>query len=46
MTGGGSKISKGRMGSSIAHDITPQQLAEMEKELDAQTKRLEVLIFL
>lgn len=42
MTGGGSKVSKGRMGSSIAHDVTPQQLQEMENKLEEQTKRLEV----
>lgn len=42
MTGGGSKVVKGRMGSSIVHDITPQQLQELERKLEKQTDRLEV----
>ena len=43
MTGGGSKVSRGRMGSSIVHDVTPQQLQELETKLEAQSNRLEVL---
>ena len=43
MTGGGSKVSRGRMGSSIVHDVTPRQLQELERQLGAQTSRLEVL---
>ena len=43
MTGGGSKVAKGRMGSSIVHDVTPQQLQELERKLEGQTNRLEVL---
>jgi hypothetical protein len=42
MSGGGSKVAKGRMGSSIVHDVTPQQLQELERKLEGQTKRLEV----
>ena len=42
MTGGGSKVSRGRMGSSIVHDVTPEQLKELERKLEVQTKRLEV----
>ncbi|CAB4004811.1 structural maintenance of chromosomes 4-like [Paramuricea clavata] len=41
MTGGGSKVSRGRMGSSIVHDVTPQQLQELERKLEVQTNRLE-----
>ena len=42
MTGGGSKVSRGRMGSSIVQDITPKQLQELERNLEGQTSSLEV----
>ncbi|XP_071494646.1 structural maintenance of chromosomes protein 4-like [Diadema antillarum] len=35
MSGGGKQVSKGRMGCTIVSDVTPQQLAAMEKELEA-----------
>ena len=43
MTGGGSKVSRGRMGSGIVPGVTPQQLQELEKKLEAQNNRLQVL---
>ena len=46
MTGGGSKVSRKRMGSSVVHDVTPEQLKAMEEKLEEQTKRLEVLMYL
>ena len=33
MSGGGSRVSKGRMGSSIPSDISPAELKSMEAEL-------------
>lgn len=42
MSGGGTKVSKGRMGSNIDSEVTPQQLQEMERELEAQTNCLKV----
>lgn len=42
MTGGGTKVSRGRMGSSVVQNVTPQELKELEKKLEAQTRRLEV----
>ena len=42
MSGGGNKVVKGRMGSSIRSDVSPDQLEAMEKTLDKETKAAEV----
>ena len=42
MSGGGNKVVKGRMGSSIVSDVSPEQLETMEKILEKETKRAEV----
>ena len=42
MSGGGNKVVKGRMGSSIVSDVSPEQLEAMEKTLDKETKTAEV----
>lgn len=42
MSGGGNKVVKGRMGSSIVSDVSPDQLEAMEKTLDKETKTVEV----
>ena len=42
MSGGGNKVVKGRMGSSIVADISPDQLEAMEKTLEKETKTAEV----
>ncbi|XP_013380461.1 structural maintenance of chromosomes protein 4-like [Lingula anatina] len=34
MSGGGGRVSKGRMGSALVADIEPRQLQEMERELE------------
>ena len=33
MSGGGSRVSKGRMGCTVVADVDPQQLAELEANL-------------
>ena len=38
MSGGGKKVCKGRMGSSIATDVDPRQLEKMEKKLECDTR--------
>lgn len=42
MSGGGNKVVKGRMGSSIVSDVNPNQLKAMEKTLEKETKAAEV----
>jgi len=42
MSGGGNKVVKGRMGSSIRSDVSPDQLEAMEKTLEKETKAAEV----
>lgn len=42
MSGGGNKVVKGRMGSSIMSDVNPDQLEAMEKTLEKETKAAEV----
>lgn len=42
MSGGGNKVVKGRMGSSIVSDVSPEQLETMEKILEKETKTAEV----
>lgn len=42
MSGGGTKVAKGRMCSSFVSDVTPQHLAEMEKKLEVNEKATEV----
>ncbi|KAJ8030527.1 Structural maintenance of chromosomes protein 4 [Holothuria leucospilota] len=39
MSGGGSKVSKGRIGCKVVSDITPQELVKIERELEQ--KRIE-----
>ena len=36
MSGGGKQVSKGRMGCAVVIDVTPQQLASMERELETR----------
>ena len=33
MSGGGGKVCKGRMGASLAEDVDPEQLRQMETKL-------------
>ena len=42
MSGGGNKVVKGRMSSSIVSDVSPEQLETMEKFLEKETKTAEV----
>lgn len=42
MSGGGNKVVKGRMGSSIVSDVSPDQLEAMERKLEKETKTAEV----
>lgn len=44
MSGGGSKVVKGRMGSRIVADVSPAQLEAMEKTLENETKAAAVLL--
>ncbi|XP_031567027.1 structural maintenance of chromosomes protein 4-like [Actinia tenebrosa] len=41
MSGGGTRVAKGRMCSSFVSDVSPQQLAEMEKKLEVNEKATE-----
>lgn len=34
MSGGGSKVAKGRIGCKVVSDVTPQELAAIERELE------------
>ena len=42
MSGGGNKVVKGRMGSSIRSDVSPDHLEAMEKTLEKETRTAEV----
>lgn len=42
MSGGGNKVVKGRMGSSIRSDVSPDQLEAMEKTLEKEIRAAEV----
>ena len=42
MTGGGGKVTKGKMSSRIHDDVSPQQLVQMEKSLSQREKEFEV----
>ena len=42
MSGGGNKVMKGRMSSTIHSDVSPGQLEEIEKKLEADEKALQV----
>ena len=42
MSGGGNKVVKGRMGSSIVSDVSPDQLEAMERILEKETNTAEV----
>ena len=44
MSGGGSKVVKGRMGSRIVADVSPAQIETMEKTLANETKAAAVLL--
>ena len=44
MSGGGNKVVKGRMGSSIRSDVSPDQLEAMEETLEKETRTAEVQI--
>lgn len=42
MSGGGTRVMKGRMSASFVSDVNPQQLSQMEKKLETDTKAKEV----
>ena len=42
MSGGGGKVSKGRMSSRIHDDVSPQQLTKMESTLKQTEREFEV----
>ena len=42
MSGGGNKVMKGRMSSTIHSDVSPSQLEDIEKKLETDEKALEV----
>ena len=44
MSGGGTKVVKGRMGSRIVSDVSPAELEAMEKTLENETKAAAVLL--
>ena len=44
MSGGGNKVMKGRMSSTLHTDVSPSQLEEIEKKLEADEKALQVSI--
>uniref|UniRef100_A0A8C9FT42 Structural maintenance of chromosomes 4 n=1 Tax=Pavo cristatus TaxID=9049 RepID=A0A8C9FT42_PAVCR len=39
MTGGGGKVMKGRMGSSVVADVSPEEINRLESELQRDSKR-------
>ncbi|XP_042676994.1 structural maintenance of chromosomes protein 4 isoform X1 [Centrocercus urophasianus] len=39
MTGGGGKVMKGRMGSSVVTDVSPEEINRLESELQRDSKR-------
>ncbi len=43
MSGGGGKVSRGRMSSKLVNDLSPQQLAELEQKLRSKQKALQVI---
>ena len=45
MSGGGGRVQKGRMSSKLREDVTPHQLAAMEKTLEAEEKAWEVCVW-
>lgn len=46
MSGGGTRVAKGRMCSSFASDVSPKQLVEMEKKMEHNQEETEVLFIL
>ena len=42
MSGGGGRVSKGRMSNKLVTDISPQQLANLEQRLRSDEKALQV----
>lgn len=42
MSGGGGKMSSGRMSSKLASDVTPQQLVKLEQKFQSDEKALQV----
>lgn len=42
MSGGGTRVAKGRMCSSFVSDVSPQQLVDMEKKLELNQQEMEV----
>lgn len=44
MSGGGTKVVKGRMGSRIVADVSPAELEAMDKTLENETKAAAVLL--
>jgi len=43
MSGGGNRVSKGRMSSTMTTNVTPQQLSEMEQTLSREASSHKVL---
>ena len=43
MSGGGSRVSRGRMSSKLVSEVTPQQLAKLEQKFKSDEKALQVL---
>ena len=43
MSGGGSRVSKGRMSSTLVTNVSPQQLSEMEQTISKETASHKVL---
>ena len=42
MSGGGGRVSKGRMCSSFVSDVTPEQLSRMERTMEKENNAVEV----
>ena len=42
MSGGGSRVSKGRMCSAFVSDVTPEQLTRMEQKMQKESSSVEV----
>ena len=42
MSGGGGRVSKGRMSSKLVTDVSPQQLSNLEQRLRSDEKALQV----
>lgn len=45
MSGGGNRVSKGRMCSSFVSDVSPKQLVDMEKKLEHSKQESEVHVY-